>query len=372
MEDDPSKTIRSRCSRSQTERGDWCEFNFSFNEPLNSFDGSVQIVVDILALLRSRSRGSIHFNGINGFDRFERRCRDTFHMIMSHQKMAQDLKSRKLFYRPEPSNKTLARLQRIVDPSIVPVLPAQPPTSPPAAVPVNKAEISPEADRESSAEASRPAPAIRRSNTVRIYVPFEKNRCDTPEARDELDVTTRRIEIEDDRSVPRLMRINPATHHSTPQLELHCAPNAQTLVNSSFVFASIELIPRILSDYQTPIILFLNIFIWSMVLIEQSDSLEWLPRWLQSGTVSPISTGSRNSMPNSPRKSTLVRMGTKVSTEALFREKLRLQDVSVCDGPPMSPPPLSLPPQSPTPQSPTPQSPLPSGAYVLGKLIRFQ
>ena len=57
-------------------------------------------------------------------------------------------------------------------------------------------------------------------------------------------------------------------------------------------------------------------------------------------------------MPNSPRKSTLVRMGTKVSTEALFREKLRLQDVSMSDTP-----------------TPLGTSPPPSGAYVVGKLI---
>merc|ERR1740128_917866 len=67
--------------------------------------------------------------------------------------------------------------------------------------------------------------------------------------------------------------------------------------------------------------------------------------------VSPVSdAGGSSSMTGSPRKSTLVRMGTKVSTEALFREKLRLQDVSVCDPPPQSPP--------------------PSGAYVLDTSVK--
>ena len=156
-------------------------------------------------------------------------------MIMSHQKMAQDLKSRKLFYRAEPSSKTLAKLQRIVDPPLLATLPAEasPPPTPitiPPPSPAGSPEINAEASaREVRPELKRPTPVIRRSNTVRIYVPFEKKSSDEADGKDELDVTTRRIEIDDDHYVPRLMRMNAATRHSTPQLELHCT-SAQTLV----------------------------------------------------------------------------------------------------------------------------------------------
>ena len=184
-------------------------------------------------------------------------------MIVSHQKMAQDLKSRKLFYRPEPSSKILAKLQRIVDPAVIRTLPiptaantgatveaktepsAQ--TNRQASAEANR-QTGAEASRQSSAEAnaSRPAAVVRRSNTVRIYVPFEEKSA-APETKDQLDATTRRIEIEHDHYAPKLTRINAATRHSTPHLELHY-PSAHTPVHfrSPTTFNQLETPPQIL------------------------------------------------------------------------------------------------------------------------------
>ena len=125
-------------------------------------------------------------------------------MIISHQKMAQDLKCRKLFYRPEPSIKTLEKLRRSVEPPKAPTL-LPPPGAP-------QSPVSPDPDPGVN---PRPNALVRRSNTVRIYVPFE-SKSQTSLHRDDdeqqLDVTTRRIEI----PVPRLMRPKPCSPSPTP------------------------------------------------------------------------------------------------------------------------------------------------------------
>ena len=78
-------------------------------------------------------------------------------------------------------------------------------------------------------------------------------------------------------------------------------------------------------------------------------------------------------MTGSPRKSTLVRMGTKVSTEALFREKLRLQDhdVTLQGDPQQATSPVLLHSAIYSPISPIRSPSSHSGAYVVGNAFIY-
>jgi hypothetical protein len=86
-------------------------------------------------------------------------------------------------------------------------------------------------------------------------------------------------------------------------------------------------------------------------LIEVKADDDSVPELLRMTSASPVSCTSRcdSSMATSPRKSTLVRMGTKISSDALIREKMRLQELI---------------------NEPTVSND-PSGAYVVGKIHRI-
>lgn len=191
------------------------------------------------------------------------RIRDTFQLLTSHQKMALELRDRKLLIRSECSSTSTTRLPKAtsLNKSLV-----TRPTSfiEPAKSPVNEVI-------KSISSATLPRP----SNAVRIYVPFgdviKKTRTKS------VDVTTRVIDVKSNSPLPELVHVTSAAESST---------------------------------YST---------------------LSW-----------PDSV-----VPTSPRKSTLVRMGTKISSDALIREKMRLQDVSFTE---------------------RVASADPSGAYVVGKL----
>ncbi len=118
----------------------------------------------------------------------------------------------------------------------------------------------------------------RPSNAVRIYVPFGGvQQQQQKRAEEQLDITTRVIDVKSNTPVPELVQVTSA---------------------------------------------------------ESS----------QYSTLSSVATES--AVPTSPRKSTLVRMGTKISSDALIREKMRLQEVSFSE---------------------RIASGDPSGAYVVGK-----
>lgn len=220
------------------------------------------------------------------------RCRDTFDLLTSHQKMAIELKNRQMQIRSDLSES----IQRQVgsklasyssDESSIDRVSFQPETTPPAnKTPsrrlLQKKTANDEVDSStpkrltpkllSSASWTLPRPA---NNAVRIYVPFDDKKKNAMEK--EADITTRLIEVKaDDDSVPELLRMT---------------------------------------------------------------------------SVSPVSCTSRcdSSMATSPRKSTLVRMGTKISSDALIREKMRLQELV---------------------NEPTISND-PSGAYVVGKIQRI-
>lgn len=162
------------------------------------------------------------------------RIRDTFELLTSHQKMATELKNRKLFIRSEIPKVPKVRQSRTT--SFI--------------EPANKSPVE-SAPMVSSATLPRP------SNAVRIYVPYggvEKK------ADESCDITTRVINVQPSSPLPELLHVTSAES----------------------------------SQYST----------------------------LSSRTAeSPA-------VPTSPRKSTLVRMGTKISSDALIREKMRLQEVS--------------------------------------------
>ena len=176
------------------------------------------------------------------------RIRDTFDLLISHQKMALELKKRKLLIRSESATLPKLRHNRpasFIEPTKTPVEPVK-----------------------SLSSATLPRP----SNAVRIYVPFGG-----VQKRPESDITTRVIDVKSNIPLPELVPV--------------------TSAESS-------------SQYST------------------------------------LSSLSESIVPTSPRKSTLVRMGTKISSDALIREKMRLQEVSFSE---------------------RVVSGDPSGAYVVGK-----
>ncbi|XP_046642989.1 tyrosine-protein phosphatase non-receptor type 13-like isoform X1 [Daphnia pulicaria] len=158
------------------------------------------------------------------------RIRNTFDLLISHQKMALELKKRKLLIRSESATLPKLRHNRpasFIEPVKTPVEPVK-----------------------SLSSATLPRP----SNAVRIYVPFGgvQKRPDTN------DITTRVIDVKSNIPMPELVPVTSA----------------------------------------------------------------------ESSQYSTLSSLSESTVPTSPRKSTLVRMGTKVSSDALIREKMRLQEVS--------------------------------------------
>lgn len=176
------------------------------------------------------------------------RIRNTFDLLISHQKMALALKKRKMLIRPESA--TLPKLRHNNRPASF-IEPVKTATEPVKTL--------------SSSTLPRP------SNAVRIYVPFGRD-----EKRPDTNVTNRIFDIKSNVPSPEPVPVT--------------SPES--------------------SQYST------------------------------------LSSMSESTVATSPRKSTLVRMGTKISSDALIREKMRLQDVSFgervasCD---------------------------PSGAYVVGK-----
>lgn len=215
------------------------------------------------------------------------RCRDTFDLLTSHQKMVQELKGRKIIVRPEP--RTLPRpqqpnLQQRSRPVSCNELGTYKST-PPGPRPVSQSlstfsrptyEQTTQTRSSHEAKAQSPPPRTpspaRPANAVRIYVPFGSGKADRRESTDEPDITTRNIQVQVDSPVPQLIRMASSPYSSTDRLDLSV------------------------------------------------------------------------SGPSSPRKSTLVRMGTKITADAFFREKMRLQETSF-------------------------RSSDPSGAYVVGKDI---
>jgi hypothetical protein len=176
------------------------------------------------------------------------RIRNTFDLLISHQKMALELKKRKLLIRSESATLPKLRHNRpasFIEPVKTPVEPVK-----------------------SLSSATLPRP----SNAVRIYVPFGgvQKRPDTN------DITTRVIDVKSNIPMPELVPVTSA----------------------------------------------------------------------ESSQYSTLSSLSESTVPTSPRKSTLVRMGTKISSDALIREKMRLQEVSFSE---------------------RVVSGDPSGAYVVGK-----
>ncbi|XP_057375054.1 tyrosine-protein phosphatase non-receptor type 13-like [Daphnia carinata] len=157
------------------------------------------------------------------------RIRNTFDLLISHQKMALTLKKRKMLIRPESA--TLPKLRHNRPASFIE--PVKTPTEPIKTL--------------SSSTLPRP------SNAVRIYVPFGR-----VEKRLEPDVTSRPIDVKSNVPSPEPVSVT--------------SPES--------------------SQYST------------------------------------LSSLSESTIPTSPRKSTLVRMGTKISSDALIREKMRLQEVS--------------------------------------------
>jgi len=201
------------------------------------------------------------------------RCRDTFDLLTSHQKMAIELKNRQMQIRPDLSDS----IQRQVgsklasyssDESSKDRVSFQPETMTPPAKPPSRRLLhkatTDEVDSStpkrltpkllSSASWTLPRPANNTVNAVRIYVPFDDKKKNSVEK--EADVTTRLIEVKSDDSVPELLRMT---------------------------------------------------------------------------SISPVSCASRcdSSTATSPRKSTLVRMGTKISSDALIREKMRFQELVI-------------------------------------------
>ncbi len=175
------------------------------------------------------------------------RCKEAFDLLISHQKMAEELKCRKLFSRKvEPERIRRLQVDKPVD------------TSPPEV-------IMPESPLKPSVQPAEP-------NAVRIYVPFSDSRKSGADELDSssnsaqfrntsTDVTTRLIQVDNESPVPELVRPGTSSGPSSP--------------------AAVSRTSR--------------------------DSVCGAP-----------------SGPSSPRKSTLVRMGTKISTDALIREKYRL------------------------------------------------
>ena len=175
------------------------------------------------------------------------RCKEAFDLLISHQKMAEELKCRKLFSRKvEPERIRRLQVDKPVD------------TSQPEV-------IMPESQLKPNVQPAE-------SNAVRIYVPFSDSRKTGADELDSssnsaqfrntsTDVTTRLIQVDNESPVPELVR--PGTSSG---------PSSPTAVSRT-----------------------------------SGDSVCGAP-----------------SGPSSPRKSTLVRMGTKISTDALIREKYRL------------------------------------------------
>lgn len=187
------------------------------------------------------------------------RVRDTFELLASHQKMAFDLRTRKLFIRSDCV--TLPRTK------------CRP-------VSYNETAEKIKNDLSKSLPSMSPVLARRYSNAVRIYVPYSEHESQT---------------TADYKSSGRS---EPANSDTT---DGHLPPSSPV-------------------------------------------------NWQNSLCSSDIST--LDAIPTSPRKSTLVRMGTKISSDALIREKLRLQEGT-----------------SNTPSERAVSTEPPSGAYVLGNDI---
>ena len=167
------------------------------------------------------------------------RVRDTFELLTSHQKMALELKNRKLLYRSECSTLPKPRHHQHQNRPMSFIEPV-----------INKTPTVEQSIRPvSSATLPRP------SNAVRIYVPFGGVQ---KRAEEQLDITTRVIDVKSNTPVPELVQVTSA----------------------------------------------------------------------ESSQYSTLSSVTESAVPTSPRKSTLVRMGTKISSDALIREKMRLQEVS--------------------------------------------
>lgn len=214
------------------------------------------------------------------------RCRDTFDLITAHEKMAQELRERKMIIRPEPSS-TMPRQQRVRPISCndnavmtAPVYKANTLPRPVSEVMTSYTTKSYDMPLSLPPQPVRSPSPVRSANAVRIYVPFGNEKNETSFHRKyEPDITTRMIEVKVESPVPELVRMPPSS------------PCSSTTMGSM-------------------------------------DRLDL-------------------SGPSSPRKSTLVRMGTKITADAFIREKMRLQETSFMGR----------------------AAGDPSGAYVVGKFL---
>ena len=209
------------------------------------------------------------------------RCRDTFDLLTSHQKMATELKNRQLLIRAEFQSNSLQRQvgSKLAGYNIdessssTEKISFHPESSTPhretTKISTRRIQATPRDQVDSSTPIKRSTPKLLSSvswtlprpanNAVRIYVPFDDFKK-KKEVEDEADITTRLIEVNNkaqDDSIPELLRL---TSISPVQ---SCASVSASRCDSSLTLTS-------------------------------------------------------------PRKSTLVRMGTKISSDALIREKMRL------------------------------------------------
>lgn len=210
------------------------------------------------------------------------RCRDTFDLIVAHQKMAHELRNRKMIIRPEASSLPRQRVRPMSfnEPDMETAtyqLESRSPRPVSDAMSYSKPNMNELHERSTSPPARSMSP-VRPANAVRIYVPFGTGNTPVqPKTGDDADVTTRMIQVKIESPVP-------------------------------------DLVPMPSSPCST------------------ATTMGSMDRLDLSG-------------PSSPRKSTLVRMGTKITADAFIREKMRLQENSFIG-----------------------RTTEPSGAYVVGML----